>query len=291
MNRNHSSTKAQVTKHLTLEQKIRHLVRNYRARQRRAGEKADGHSRCEPPRKLVAFALVLLSLISLPARAESPSAFEQANQDYAAGRFMEAARGFERVIEQRGYSGPVLFNLGNAWLQAGQPGRAILSYERALWLSPGNEAVEANLHAARQEAGLVVEQQNNLEKAARVLSLDAWAWLGAGTLVLVCALVIACRLLPSFSRTGLRMLICAAAAALVVETVCVVVCWPDVNRAVVQVSATPVRIAPATAAGVSFSLPAGEVVSIGQTHGRFTFVTTRDGRSGWISHEEMARVI
>src|SRR4029077_19623718 len=46
-------------------------------------------------------------------------------------------------------SGPVYFNLGNAYFRAGNPGRAILNYERARRLMPRDPDLHANLGFAR----------------------------------------------------------------------------------------------------------------------------------------------
>ena len=242
---------------LSLEQKIRRLIRNYRARQRRAATRVVAGLRSSSPMKLALGLLAGWLSMAMAAHAADLSVFDRANQDYAAGHYAEAARGFEEVTARRGFSVPVLFNLGNAWLQAGQPGRAILSYERALWLSPGDDAIKTSLRLARRKAGLVVDEPNTLEKAARVCALDTFALTGACILEFLCALVFVGRLLPSFSRTVLRTLIGAGAIALVIVVTGLALRWPDLDRAVVLEPNAPARIAPAAAASASFNLQIG----------------------------------
>jgi hypothetical protein len=67
--------------------------------------------------------------------------------------------------------------------------------------------------------------------------------------------------------------------------------WPQRDRAVMLDASTSVRIAPANAAGELFSLPAGEIVQARESHGGYTLIHLRDGRSGWVKDAAVARVI
>ena len=239
----------------------------------------------------VGCALAFLALVALPAGATTSTTFDQANQAYAAGHFSEAAHGFEQAIAEQGYSAPLLFNLGNAWLKAGQPGRAILNYERAQVLAPRDHALATNLRLAREQAGIVVPEANVLEKAARLLSWNTLAWIGLSALVLMCGAILAGRLRPSFLRTGLRFLVAGSAVALAMVATALTIRWPELDRAVVLAPDTPAHIAPAEAAGVLFKLPAGETIHARQAHGGFLLVRTGDGHSGWVSDTQVAKVM
>ena len=274
----------------TLEQRIRKLARRYREQQRREA-KAKRHQPVERRTIFWASALGLMVLVQFAVCRVSASAFETANQDYAMGRFAEAARGFEQVIVERGYSAPVLFNLGNAWLKAGQPGRAILNYERALRLSPEAAAIRANLNMARQKAGVAVSEIPFREKVARVSSFDTLAWAIVWATVWLFAVFLASRLLPSFPRVLGRSIAIVAVLGAVVAGAGMLVQWPERNRAVVLETNAPAHIAPAEAAGVVFHLPAGETVNATKSHHGYTLVRLRDGRSGWVKSAAVERVI
>jgi len=235
---------------------------------------------------LLVIATFVLSLQTLTA-----NPFDQANQGYAAGHYTEAAHGFEQVIAQQGYSAPVLFNLGNAWLKAGEPGRAILNYERAQVLAPQDHAIARNLQSARKQAGVVVPEPGTLEQVARTLSWNALTWIGVAALLLACVSIFITRFRPSLPRTGLRFLIASGACALIMTAAALVVRWPELDRAIVLVPDTPARIAPADAAAVSFKLPGGGMVYARQTHGGFVLVRTDDGRSGWVNKNQVAKVL
>jgi hypothetical protein len=68
----------------------------------------------------------------------------QARQEFA-----NAAARFQLIADAGGVSGRLLYNFGNAHLQAGDVGRAILNYRRAERLLPGDSRLQHNLHHAR----------------------------------------------------------------------------------------------------------------------------------------------
>ncbi len=85
---------------------------------------------------------------------------EQALSDYAAGlreadrderlaRFGRAERAFASLIEDGVETAPLWTNLGNAALQAGHVGRAVLAYHRALRLDPDAHGARQNLAHVR----------------------------------------------------------------------------------------------------------------------------------------------
>ena len=84
--------------------------------------------------------------------AQGPSAGDlmaRANERYERGEYAEASQQFEALID-RGYKdASVYFNLGNAYLESGDLGRAILSYLRARELSPRASDIRTNLDLAR----------------------------------------------------------------------------------------------------------------------------------------------
>ncbi len=71
--------------------------------------------------------------------------YNEANALYRKGEFEAAAGRYTEVVSQGVRNGYVYFNLGNAYFKTGEIGQAILAYERALRLMPGDEDVLANL--------------------------------------------------------------------------------------------------------------------------------------------------
>jgi len=201
----------------------------------------------------------------------------------ATGDYRLAAQTYEQVLTQQGYSAPVLFNLGNAWLRLGKPGRAILDYERALVLMPGNPAIESNLAAAQQRAGISPPGVGPWLATARYFSFDTYAWAALTAIWVLCAaFVLLC--LRGAARRFARPLILVAALTLCVSADAAVLCWSDLYRAVILSPAT-LHLAPARSAAASGSLREGEGVWIQGRYADFNLVRTADGHSGWVSND------
>ena len=93
-----------------------------------------------------------LMLTATGISAQEPSATElmaAANGRYERGEFAEAAQQYEDLVAMGYEDSALYYNLGNAYLEGGDPGRAILNYLRAQELSPRNPNVRANLDIAR----------------------------------------------------------------------------------------------------------------------------------------------
>ena len=235
----------------------------------------------------IASLLFLLIVAASTAGADQPSLAATA-QAAASGDYRTAVRNYEMILDRDGFSAPVLFNLGNAWLRLGYPARAILDYERALVLSPHSAAIEANLAAAQQRAGLAPQAVGPWLAAARYFSFDTYVWAGLAALWVLCAaLVLVC--LNGAARRIARPLILVAAVTLCVSADAAVLEWPDLQRAVVLIP-TEMHLAPAQSAATSGSLQEGEVVWLQEQYAGFNFVRTGDGRTGWVGTAAVAAV-
>lgn len=98
-------------------------------------------------------AFVLLTLVSVThVRAEATEAIAKANEEYRTGNFREAIAQYQMAVDAGTKNAALFYNLGNAWFRAGDTGRAILNYERALALKPQHPEARANLHLAQDKA-------------------------------------------------------------------------------------------------------------------------------------------
>jgi hypothetical protein len=100
-------------------------------------------------------ALAAVAMVGGCGRSAGPEAVEkcQAAQrafDDARGpdEFAHAAMLDQEILDRWGPSGAVLYNQGNAWMRAGQPGRAVAAYRQAQRYMPDSEFLTANLAAA-----------------------------------------------------------------------------------------------------------------------------------------------
>jgi tetratricopeptide (TPR) repeat protein len=85
-------------------------------------------------------------LLLLQAAFTTPSeAFQRAEALYQEERYAEAIEIYESIRSTGVEDGVLYYNLGNAYFKAGRLGLAIVSYERARKLMPGDDDVRANL--------------------------------------------------------------------------------------------------------------------------------------------------
>lgn len=88
----------------------------------------------------------LALLILFQAAFESPAdAFRRAEDLYQEERYPEAIQVYESMRASGVEDGVLYYNLGNAYFKSGRLGLAIVSYERASKLMPGDEDLRANL--------------------------------------------------------------------------------------------------------------------------------------------------
>lgn len=192
--------------------------------------------------------------------------------------------------EPVGFSAAGLYNLGNSYARMGKPGMAILNYERASLLSPGDPDVAANLRFVRASAHLPAETPDNFDRIAGIASPFWLSWIGVLGLTLVGASLIAAQL---WSR---HRLLRGAAALLGVAMVGLtlsnaLMLWPRLHQGIVIAAATPVRVSPVPMGDPLFSLPEGEKVKITAEHDGFALIQTRVGRTGWISDSNIAPIV
>ncbi len=83
---------------------------------------------------------------------------DEENKHYT---MLKAAGQFQTLIDEFGIvSGALYYNIGNAYFEAGDKGRAILNYRRAERLIPGFTDLKNNLSQARQDLNLPAENQS-----------------------------------------------------------------------------------------------------------------------------------
>lgn len=105
-----------------------------------------------PTRWLMSLAVLLCLAGQGPLLAATPDElFGAANSAYEAGDYDAAIAGYEKILAYGLHDPRVHYNLGNAFFRSGRLGAAILHYERALKLDPGDLEARENLELARSQ--------------------------------------------------------------------------------------------------------------------------------------------
>lgn len=113
----------------------------------------------------------------------------KANKAYSASSYTEAVELYSKVVES-GFEAPELYyNLGNSYFKMNDYASAILWYERAKRLDPGNEDIEFNLNVANTKISDKIEPLPELfykrwfYGLVLLLPIDTWATLALILLV------------------------------------------------------------------------------------------------------------
>ncbi len=230
---------------------------------------------------LACAAMTLLNTVVL-----AESNFERGNALFEAGKFAEAAQAYEQSI-QEGVSGAnVYFNLGNANLRAGEKGRAVLNYERALALRPGHPEAAANLAFLQRSLSLPVPAPTAWHQFGEWMGVDAMAVVTAiGIWILLAGLV---ALLGPWRRPALGWSLLVVGAVPFAAGGLMLLGMHggprDPARAIV-VSDEPAKAhyAPADNSRDVQVLPAGSEVRLLQDRGNWIYVEVAGGVRGWMA--------
>ena len=230
--------------------------------------------------------LVALEVVASNAFAQeslATSLMARANERYERGEYAEAAQQYDALID-RGYGDVALYlNLGNAYLESGDLGGAILNYLRARELSPRDPDIRDNLELARAmtldsiaaERGSLTESVSYFgrqwitpgELGAAALML--WA---ASGLAIVALLVWRVFPLRRVLRFVTPVLVVAALASFLI-LVSMVYANPYDNTGVVTAAAVEIVSGPGPQYPEEFTLYSGAQVRV------------TDSRHGWLRIE------
>jgi tetratricopeptide (TPR) repeat protein len=151
-------------------------------------------------RRTAAKATVLLLLLFLPLSGHAVTKAE-ADSAYIRGQYQQAIKDYEMLLKQ-GASADLYYNLGNAYYRSENITRAVLNYERALLLSPGDRDIRFNLQIARAKTIDKIVPESEMffftwyRSLVNLMSVDAWAW----TALIALALLIVLLLIYLFSE-------------------------------------------------------------------------------------------
>ena len=239
---------------------------------------------------MAAFLLCVSSTEVLPDQGEG--LFALGNQAYAGDKYDEALSFYKRVIEQEGYSASLLYNMANAYYQKKEVGQAILHYERALYLDPGNADIRANLARARRDFGLVSDPAPKWQQSFDLFNLNRWVILASGAFGIFSLLFLLRGIRPAIIRGPIfKTVTVASLLILVAGGMGATLQYRNLARGVVTQDHVPLLVSPFDAAASSASITDGKIVRMAETYGDYVFVKGENGQSGWIKKNAIEPVV
>lgn len=241
--------------------------------------------------------IALLLLIPLSASAVTK---ERADSAYAQEHYQQAIADYEALLKS-GVSADLYYNLGNAYYRTDNITKAILNYERALLLSPGDDDIRFNLQMARSKTIDKITPQSEMffvtwyHSLVNLMSVDAWARTALFTLAIAIVLV----LLYLFSdRMWLRKLgFFGALALVIVFLLSNLFAFQQKHKlthrtgAIVITSAAAVKSTPSKNGTDLFILHEGTCVTMtDQSMREWKEIRMADGRKGWIETRQIETI-
>ena len=140
--------------------------------------------------------VVLILLVSLSSVTTSFAVTKtEADSAYARGEFQQAIKDYEALLKQ-GASADLYYNLGNAYYRSENITRAVLNYERALLLSPGDRDIRFNLQIAQAKTIDKIVPESEMffftwyRALVNLMNVDGWASVALVSLALVIILLL-----------------------------------------------------------------------------------------------------
>ena len=239
---------------------------------------------------------VLLLMLLLPLGAHAVTKAE-ADSAYARGQYQQAISDYEELLKG-GASADIYYNLGNAYYRTENITRAVLNYERALLLSPGDRDIRFNLQLARSKTIDKIVPESEMffitwyHSLVNLMSVDGWARLA----IVLLALVIILSLLYLFSdRIWLRKVgFFGGTFLLVVFVLANIMAWQQKQNllyrkgAIVTASSITVKGAPAKNGTDLFILHEGtKVIITDDAMKAWKKIRLADGKEGWIESQKI----
>ncbi|MGP1420670.1 MAG: tetratricopeptide repeat protein [Tannerella sp.] len=248
--------------------------------------------------KILCFGFMhLMCGISLMAQ---ESAFKEAEVAYKQENYAKAIELYEELLKNNGESYQIYYNLGNAYYKTNKIAPAILNYERALLLNPGDGDIRFNLEMSRLRTTDKIEPIGEFflvkwfRSIRNLLSVDVWASMGIACFILF----IGCLILFFFSKWMRLKKIGFYAGIFLLLTVVLanIFAWSQKkalitrDTAIIFASTITIKSSPDTSGTDLFVLHEGTKVQIKSTLGEWYEIRLEDGKEGWIPQKELKRI-
>lgn len=241
------------------------------------------------------FILILLLTVTISLSAQE--IIQQANDAYSKGEFSQAVELYQQAINENGESAAAYYNIGNCYYKLNKVAPAILNYERALLLAPGNGDIRFNLEVAKLKAVDKIEPIDEffltdwVSSIQNLFSTDEWSRFS----IICFILLIGCLVLFFFGRK----IILKKAGFYVGIALLVFVIAGNIfaygqkkkltnrNTAIIFSATTTIKSSPDNSGTDLFILHEGTKVEVKSKLGDWNEIETADGNVGWIKSEEI----
>lgn len=217
----------------------------------------------------------------------------QADSAYINNDFANAIYLYENILANKGESADIYYNLGNSYYKMDNIAKAIVNYEKALVLKPGNEDIRFNLDLAQSKTVDKVTPMSEvflvtwMNSLINTMSEKGWAKTGIITFILM----LSCLALYFFSKK-ISMKKLGFIAAICFLFVCIIANIFASNQknkaqshgsAIIMAPSITVKSTPNEGGTDLFILHEGRKVNIkDNTMREWKEIQLEDGNAGWV---------
>lgn len=223
--------------------------------------------------------------------------FQSGNLAYNTGNYDQALAVYNKIIDAGLESAPLYYNMGNTYYKMKEYPMAILYYEKALKLDPGNEDARVNLEIANLAIvdkitpvpqSFIKKGWNGLKSR---LSADGWAWVSVAAfgLLLLCLYLFLMSRRMGWRKTGffaglLALLCLGFSVAFAIDK------YLDLqhqDEAIIMTPTVTVKSSPNDSSVDLFVLHEGTKVRLLDNAENWNKVKIPDGSEGWLPASDM----
>ena len=223
--------------------------------------------------------------------------FSVANESYRNGDFAKAAEEYQRLIDSGQVSAELYFNMGNACHKLNRKAEAILYYEKALRLRPGDEDTQYNLEWVSSQIKNRTELIPELfivrwmRWFRDLMSEKSWGVLVVGSLIFLCfslwSYLFAMNRFLKRASLYLALLFTLSLSASAVAGSSRRAWIENATEAVVKAEKLTVFSAPDQNSTQLFLIYEGSRVKILDKVGDWREIRLRDGNKGWVKMSDI----
>lgn len=247
------------------------------------------------------YIVVMLGVFLWASATYAQTGINAASEAYRKGDFRKSIELYEGIVAQHldnnKESAEIYYNLGNAYFRDNQVAKAILNYERALLLNPGDSDIRHNLRFARTRIEDKVDISGNMfltswaKAMQNMYDSDTWGKVGIGFFVLLLIFV--------GIYLFIRVLWIKKAAFYVAIVFFFLVIVANLfafeqkdarvrrNSGIVMAAAVSVRTSPDANSKELFQLHEGTKIKVRDTDGNWYEIQIANGSVGWLPKENV----
>lgn len=235
--------------------------------------------------------IILIVILLIPFKGMAITK-QNADDCYKKGNYQQAITDYKELLKH-GVSADLYYNLGNAYYRSDNLAKAILCYERASEMSPGDKDIRFNLQFANSKTidKITLSDENVFvnwyNSIVNLTGIDTWAKISIVCIIL--ALILMLIYLFAFSVGARKVGFFGSIVFIVIFLFSTLFAWQQKTRlenrcgAIIMVPSVSIKSTPTNNGADSFILHEGTKVNITDNSMKgWKEIRVGDGREGWI---------